>query len=168
VSEEFILLVDALLRTPKVVVGDIRPSLWQPRSSSDVRRLVLPLAVDGEAKGVSIQVLAYPNWHNLKFKINLSIPPDVWRVCFDSEDQHNNSRRKSRDNVPPGVRGSHHHPWEQNKRFVRNINKLQQLENALPLPFELTNFAETFSWFCDQINVIDPPSFALPLRETLI
>ena len=123
-SQQFILTVDALLAAPKTVVGGITTKDWQQGSTPDVLRLVLPLEVDGEAKGVVMQVLAFPNCHYLRFKINLSVPPDVWRVCFDPEDQHTNSRRKPCDNVPPGVKGSHHHPWNQNKRFVRNINKL--------------------------------------------
>ena len=167
-SDEFTSLVDAFLAKPKSLAGVITSESWKLGSSREVRRLVLPLEVDGEVSGPFVQVLAFPDWHILRFKINLSMPPDVWRVCFDPEDLHTNARRKERDNVPPGVIGSHHHSWEANKRFVRNAGKHQELENAVPLPSELTNFDETFLWFCGQINVLNPPTFALPQRETLI
>ena len=74
-SDEFTSLVDAFLAKPKSLAGVITSESWKLGSSREVRRLVLPLEVDGEVSGPFVQVLAFPDWHILRFKINLSMPP---------------------------------------------------------------------------------------------
>lgn len=143
---------------------------WQPGGDDTTRRLVLPLQLGGEISGQSLEILAYPNEDRLKFMLTINYPPVVWRLCFDPLQRHTNRHRKAGDGVPLAVRGPHHHPWVQNRRFVKSTRRAIKLKNAIELPSNLTDFQETFAWFCVQTNIKLPPprQIDLPPKEVLI
>jgi hypothetical protein len=131
---------------------------------------VLPLQLGGEISGQSLEIFAYPNEDRLKFMLTINYPPVVWRLCFDHLQRHTNQHRKASDGVPLAVRGPHHHPWPQNRRFAKSARKAIRLKNAIELPSNLTAFRETLEWFCVQTNIEFPSSHQidLPPKEVLI
>ena len=168
-NQPFVDAVDALLSAPKEVAGLLKDSDWQFGATESVRRLVVPLQSDGETVDAYIEILAYPNNHCLKFTLKAyALGHEVWRVCHDEDEGHTNSRKVEADQLPRRVEGHHHHSWAKNKRFFKKIGSAVVLKNAEKLPVNLTDFYETYGWFCSQININNPPEIELPPRDRLL
>ena len=133
-------------------------------------RIVAPLLIDNGSTSVDLEVNAYPNIRELRFRIMLRQTKCFARVDYVSDEQHVNPLGLG-DNYPKGVFSAPHiHGWKDNSRFCTRYSLPDKLPVATILPQHLRQFDATFRWFCGEYNIAQPPAglVALPSRTRLL
>lgn len=160
------LLIDDLVGAEKVLAGD--PD-WREVGHRGEHRVVLPLFIGGKASQLDLEINAYPNIRDLRFRIMLRLPQCVWRVDYVDDEPHVNPA----DDWPTcGVSFTepHYHAWIDNRRFATHSQVPDPMPTARILPLQLQSFEATFRWFCEQTNIAQPPSnmVCIPKRNRLV
>lgn len=159
-------IVDDLLRAEKVLAGV--PD-WHPQGHRGEHRLVMPVQIDGQGTACDLEVNAYPNIRDLRFRIMLRMPQCFWRVDYVDDEPHVNPF-DTWSECHPSFTEPHYHSWADNRRFATHAKLPDPLQVARLLPVEFRSFDATFRWFCAETNIAQPPSgmVYLPQRNRLV
>lgn len=168
-AEDLVAAIDAMMAQPKRLVGATSPLVWVDGRRAGEKKIKLPLEIEGEQRGQSLVVLAYPRERPLKFRILLVFPPAVFRLCYETGAVHGNNHAIESENLPAIIQGPHVHPWNLNRRFVKNPYQVLKLRNAEPFD-RIRTFDAALRWFCADTRIALPPNHAieLPARDVLI
>ena len=168
--ETFIAAVDAFLLSDKRLIGADMLPRWAEGRDRGERRIKLPIEVNGELRGQSLVISAYPNHPTRRFHLSVVFEPAVCRVDFHEDVTHANPLMLPDDGLPRFVKGPHYHPWRRNRRFVRSDVHVARLRVAEPLgALAKVSFDSVFRWFCadNKIQLPDKLEIELPGREEL-
>ena len=158
-------LIDDLLAAEKTLGGT---PTWQPVHRGELRLLV-PLLIDGVGCGADIEIDAYPNVDELRFRVMIFAPKCVWRIDYTDGEPHVNPLEIAAD-IPQGPFDQpHYHAWADNRRFCTQNSLPDKLHVARILP-PIRQFDATFRWFCAETNIAQPPAglIELPPRTQLL
>lgn len=156
-AKDFIAAADGFLATPKRLIGSTTPQDWQEGRSSGEGALTLkfPIEINGEQDvRHKLALTAYPNDEDLRFHIALIFQFAIFRLDFHSSAQHGNiDAVRLRLPLPGTVSGPHYHPWDYNKRLIRNVSEAFKLTIAVPLDENIRQFDSALRWFCAETNI---------------
>jgi hypothetical protein len=161
-------MVDALLAADKELAGT---AIWEAGNRIGERRLVWPVLIGGQLKGVNLNITAYPNSPPLQFGITLNVPPCVWRLDF--EHPHAKHRNPLPDAERLGgyrINGSNYHAWADNRHLATAATLPKELECARALPANIQTFEAGLRWFCGEtkIRIRNEQMIEFPERTGLI
>lgn len=157
-----------MLAADKILVGEAH---WGAlRGDKRALRWRKPCAIVGEVTEMELEVIAYPDDGELKFRIVLIYQKAIWRLDYVKDEAHVNSLNKP-DDLPNGpINNYHYHAWSDNRRFATMMALPSYLKNANVLPRNVRGFDTAFRWFCGETNVtvssLEVP--ILPNRTTLL
>ena len=141
--------IDHYLRSPKRLAG---LAAWRDGNGHEDQRIKWAVTIEGESHG-DLTITWFPNSPVERFKIVLALPPAVWRIDYDPNDQHPNPLHADKE-LPVGlVRGSHFHAWEDNRHLMRGSVPPPKLHFARPLPPDVTGLFDSLRWFCQRVNI---------------
>ena len=161
-------VVDRMLAADKVLVGEAD---WGPlRGDKRTLRWRKPCAIGGEVTEMEVEVIAYPDEGESKFRIVLIYQKAVWRLDHVLNESHVNSLNRP-DHLPSSpINDYHYHAWSDNRRFATTMALPSLLKNANILPVNIRGFETAFRWFCGETKItvasLDVP--LLPKRTTLL
>lgn len=164
---EIIPLIDTFVAAQKEIGG--APS-WKEVGTRGEYRLIAPLLIDGSSTGMCLEVNAYPNIQQLRFRIMLRQVECFSRIDFVSDEQHVNPRGLGEE-IPKNLfMAPHVHHWFDNKAYCSKFSLPKTLPVARMLPSNLRHFDATLRWFCGEYRIEQPPIglIALPERTRLI
>jgi len=133
-------------------------------------RSLAPLLIDGRSTEVDLEVNAYPDIRDLRFRIMLRRRKCFTRVDYVQDEQHVNPRGLS-DDIPRHLFSEPHiHGWRDNLQYCTRYDLPDRLPVARLLPASLRQFDATLRWFCSEHNIVQPRSglIALPSRARLL
>lgn len=163
--------IDALLASPKRIVGHGSPAHWGPGFSVHERVMRYPLEIAGELRGSQLMVVGFPRELGLKFRIGILFPGMICRLDYTGETHVNSLSGVALGLVPPEVTGPHYHSWPLNRRFFRGVTKPPELHDALPYNEPGRTFDAVLRWFCADTNIESLPpghQISLPERDLLL
>ncbi|WIA58242.1 hypothetical protein N6H05_10740 [Sphingobium sp. WTD-1] len=142
--------VDDLLAAEKEMIGLFE---WTDNHRKNERRMVIPLAIDGETTNVEMVIKSFPNHEELKFTIMLVYNVCIWRLCFATDTGHLNPFVRPLY-LPLGPFNTpHYHSWCDNRPKFDTSPLPKRMQYANFLPADLTDFSSCFRWFCGQVNI---------------
>jgi hypothetical protein len=158
-------LIDALLRGEKALVGY---GMWQPGNRDGCYQWSSAVEFLGEISGARVEVKAYTNHDELKFRILLNEQRCIWRLDFANDDHTN--PLTAPEAPAQAIAGPHYHPWADNRRYATMVSLPRRLRNARILPADIRTFDAAFRWFCSEVRIsikaTDVPK--LPGRDVLL
>jgi hypothetical protein len=167
--QNFVEMVDRVLRAPKQIIGAERP-VWQMGRDQSERRLKLPLELSGEQHGIFLIIMAFPN-HEPSPKFHIAIEccdKVVDRVDFELDAVHGNNLTPRPAGVPALVHGPHWHAWELNRGETRSMLDYDRMRHAKPFT-EAQKFDAVLRYYCTNRNIeIGRHGIELPPRSRLL
>jgi len=160
--------VDRLLAAEKTLAGT---ASFQPlQGEQRQQRWRKACVIQGEVTPLDIEVQAYPDSPNLKFRIILIYQRAIWRLDYSEDGTHFNSTNRPNDLGAGPICGPHYHTWEDNRRFSTKSALPHTLRNARNVPSNLRTFENAFRWFCGEtrILVLTAEIPCLPTRVSLL
>ena len=160
--------IDKLLAAEKTLAGD---AVFQAlQGDQRQQRWRKACAIQGEVTPLDLEVQAYPDSPNLKFRIILIYQRAVWRLDFSDDGGHPNHTNRPKDLEAGPITGPHYHCWSDNRRFATKTSLPHTLRNARRLPNNIQTFENTFRWFCGETRIEVPTAEipALPSRVSLL
>ena len=160
--------VDRLLTAAKTLSGE---SNFEPLNGDQRKqRWRKTCSVQGEVTPMDLEVQAYPEALNLKFRIVLIYQRAIWRLDFSNDGIHLNSTNRPVDLEPGPIVDVHYHCWSDNRRFATKTSLPSNLKNARKLPANVRAFDNAFRWFCGQTQITVPTAEIpmLPHRTALL
>lgn len=146
-EEEFALAADACIAARKTLAGAHSP-IWIRGRDPDEMRLKLPLEIAGELCGAFLVLMAYPEYHSLKFRLCLEFHDKVIdRLDFELDASHANKA-----GFGDLVHGPHWHAWEDNRHLAGAVT----VYDKLPIAVAFTNaqrFDAGLRWYCERRNI---------------
>lgn len=169
-AAEFVSYIDAFLAAEKYLVGLGVRQDWRPGRDDGCWRVKYPIEVDGEQRGESLIVDAYPDRTPVEFYILIEFGQVICRVDFEPNGGHTNDIWGPVPDLAPLVSGPHYHAWELNKHYFKSTTRAIELHNAIALPDNLRRFAAVFRWFAAQNNIRlnGPLELDLPPRTRIV
>jgi hypothetical protein len=167
---DFVQYVDAFLATAKRLVGTDQPPVWRPGRDDGCLRVKYPIEIDGELRGESLIVDAFPDRTPIDYHVLIEVGPAVCRVDFEPHGTHTNEIFGPIGGLSPIVNGPHYHSWPINKHFFVSTVSAIKLQNAVPLASNLRQFDAVFRWFASENNIrLDGQiDIALPPRTRIL
>ncbi|MFO1503563.1 MAG: hypothetical protein U1F39_07075 [Steroidobacteraceae bacterium] len=162
-EQEFALAVDSCMESPKTLAGSDGPS-WQQGRDPDELRMKLPLQIAGEQSGAFLMIVAYPEYHSLKFRIGIEFHGKVVdRLDYELDVAHANKA-----GFGDLVKGPHWHTWEDNRHLVGSIYKHDKLPIAISFT-DAQRFDAALRSYCKKRNIeIGHHGIEFPLRRKLL
>lgn len=166
---DFVAAVDSFVPLQKTLVGAEMEPDWKRGRELNERKLLLPIEVDGEQRGQSLMVLAYPNNPTLMFKVGIQfLGHVVCRLDFEFEAVHANNFQSVGDGLPRLVVGPHWHKWVINKGYILSSGLPFKLRNAVPFDNH-PRFDAALRAFCAEWNIeLGHHAIELPHRDALL
>lgn len=162
-------VIDRLIETPKTIVGAPH---WTPVNLRGEQRLLMTLAVGDVPIEATLEVDAYPNVREMRFRVMLNAPKCVSRIDYVSDESHANPLGVYDQHTPVGIFfAPHFHSWADNRQFGTHASTPDSLPIARVLPPDSPrSFDSILRWFCSEIGVASPASsmINLPGRTRLI
>ena len=160
-------LIDDFVAAEKTLSG--RPD-WEAVGQRGEQRLVWPLAVDGLSTGIDLELNAYPNIRDLRFRVMLRRTRCFARLDFVHDESHVNPRGLP-NTYPKGLFAEPHiHHWKDNLQYSTHHQLPDRLPVAMVLPANVRNFDAAVRWFCGEYNISQPANdvIFLPSRTQLL
>jgi hypothetical protein len=159
-------VLDDLLRAQKAIVG--APD-WKEVGHRGEHRLVLPLMIDNANCPADLELNAYPNIRDLRFRIMLRVPQCIWRIDY-VDDEHHVNPLDCWDECGSAFTEPHYHSWADNRRFAKPSTPPDPMPVARALPPQIRQFDAAFRWFCGETNIeqMQAGTIDLPPRSRLL
>jgi hypothetical protein len=149
---EFIAAVDAFMATPgKRLIGVESPT-WQIGRNAEQHKLLLPIEVEGEHRGQSLMLLAYPTHAQYRYSIGVQFSDGLipCRLDYDPAAVHPNTLDDPMEKLPSIVRGPHWHSWEVNRRHIGSLTHPLKLPSAEQLGPLIRTFDAVLRVYCSR------------------
>lgn len=165
-NEPIISVIDRLMAAKKTLAGT---PVWREVGSNGEARLVIPLSIGEQISPAVLEVNAYPNIRDLRFRIMVRSEQCLCRVDFVFDEPHVNPVDVWQD-CGRIFTEPHYHSWADNKRYATHSRLPDPLPVARVLPTAIRQFDAAFRWFCTDLNIDQPPTgmIELPLRSKLL
>lgn len=142
-------LVDGFLQARKSLAGI---PAWVEDLDRGTWRWTRAIEIDGELRGLTLLVKAYPQENPLKFRIMINATRCVWRLDV-ANDQHVNPL-SAPAHAGLVIVEPHYHAWADNRIFATANSLPSKLKNARIFPDKSEDFAAMFRWFCAQTAIV--------------
>jgi hypothetical protein len=159
------ILIDKMLGADKTIGGV--PD-WKSVNHGE-HRLVMPLQIDGESSGALLEINAYPNIRELRYRVMILSPICVFRIDYVDDEPHVNPLGLG-PYIPKGqFCEPHYHSWGDNRHLCTG--------NALPVRLlvarifpRIRQFDAGLRWFCGKTKIAQPSAglIQLPRRSALL
>lgn len=165
-NEPIVSVIDRLLAAKKTLAG--APEWSEVRFNGEAR-LVMPLSIGEQISSAVLEVNAYPNIRDMRFRIMVRLEQCLCRLDYVFDEPHVNPFDVWRD-CGRSFCEPHYHRWADNKRYATRLELPDPLRVARVLPPTIRQFDAAFRWFCSDLNIDQPPSgmIELPPRSRLL
>lgn len=154
------------MRAEKTLAG--RPD-WREVGHRGEHRLVMPVMIDNRPTSAELEINAYPNIRDLRFRVMLRLPQCIWRLDY-VDDEHHVNPMDCWDACGYAFSEPHYHSWDDNRRFAKPASPPDPMPVARVLPSQIRQFDGAFRWFCGETNIaqMPPGMIELPPRNRLL